>query len=170
MAKNQEFRKKYRSYSDEDKYSILRILKKNNYNYKITSKETGVAQSTIKNWKNNIGDNIDSALPVVQAAVRTEQTLGEISLQYIRKNYNSLDKLTGLVVSRITELIPTETDLGKLNNTLKVLVDFVGKLQDTKREDNGSATNNVVNLIQQSITQLNMYQKEQQLTQREINV
>lgn len=144
---------KRRQYTDNQRVEILRLLKENSYNYQKTALETGVPYPTIKVWYSKYKNEINEMTAVSCIAERVELNVAQLKAEFIEKHFKEMNTLAQDAIKRAGELIKKETDLSKVNGTIKVVSDFVSKIT----EINPSATKSAetINIIQQTINNLN---------------
>lgn len=146
-----EKKKKRNRYSLEDKMKALIVLRENNYNYRLTSKETGVAAVTLENWYCKHKKDLENISVTKAIAEKAEIDATRLKTKFLEKHYASLSDLTELAVTRIKQLIPKEKRLSSVTDALKVLLDYSTKLSDSDEEKGKTE----INFIQQTINQLN---------------
>ena len=141
-------------YTDEERIQVVRLLLENSFDYAKTERETGVKGTTIKSWYYRYGEWINKD-PSTWIAEKVEINLGRLKTDFLRENYKQIGQLADKAIKRALVLVEKEKDLGKVNGTLKILTDFYTKMQDTNKDMQGSDSRATVNLIRQSIIQLN---------------
>lgn len=142
-------------YTDTQRLQAVKLLRENNFDYKATSSMLNVSQATLRSWASRYRD-VHTTEKVELMQERVELDLAKVKLDFISKNYRQMDNLAKTAIDRALTLIQEETDLSKVNNTIKILTDFFAKMHqpgDTSSDQPGSTV--TVNLIQQSIMQLN---------------
>lgn len=148
-------------YTDTQRLSAVKLLRENNFDYKATSAMLGVSSATLRSWASRYRD-VHTTEKVELIQERVELDIAKMKINFISKNYSKMDELAKKALNRAMVLVEQETDLNKVNNILKTLTDFMAKMHTPSEKDEerpGSAV--TVNLIQQSITQLNEFKKKQ---------
>ena len=127
------------------KVSILDILRRNNYNYWATQKETGVPQNTLRYWQHKHGPTIDEALSqdvamaevVVDSLVSMETELNKFTSHAVRTKMKALKKIDAMIarekstrnlieVVKVLHLITNpEVDTNKLTPYEEVFTRFL---------------------------------------------
>lgn len=138
-------------YTLEEKIKALIVLRENNYNYRATSKETGVACVTLENWYCKHKKDLENISVTKAIAEKAEIDAVRLKAKFLEKHFQSLSELTESTVKRIKDLIPKEKNLKNLTETLKVLLDYSAKISDTDEEKGKTE----ISFIQQTINQLN---------------
>ena len=141
-------------YTDEQRLQVLRLLVENGFDYKKTEMDTRVRADTIRQWYYRYGYRLKEE-PTAWVAEKIEINIGRLKTDFIRENYKQIGELADKAIKRALTLIDKENDLTKINGTIKILVEFYSKMQDTNKDDSGNNSGNTVNLIRQSIIQLN---------------
>lgn len=141
-------------YSMEEKIEVLRLLKENEYNIPVTAANTGVAINTIKDWVRRYKNELDSLTTVNAIAEEVELNVARVKNQFVNRHFNKLNTLAESAITRALELVTIEEDLSKVNNTIKIIGDFVLKLSQASGKAEETAQSSV-NLIQQNIMMLN---------------
>ena len=122
-----------KSYSIEDVDKVLGKLAKNKGNVKKTARETGVAVNTLKKWKNEDPEKYD---------IIEKQTIEMIKGAQMVVLQNQINNLVA-ASQRMGELIPTEDNIDKITNAIKLINDQLqrltgssgdGKLKGEKKE------------------------------------
>lgn len=146
-----ETKKTRKQYSLEDKMKALIVLRDNNYNYRATSRETGVATVTLENWYCKHKKDLENISVTKAIAEKAEIDAVRLKAKFLENHFQSLSELTESTVNRIKDLIPKEKNLKNLTETLKVLLDYSAKISD-RDEEKGKTE---ISFIQQTINQLN---------------
>ena len=116
-----------KSYSLEDVNEVLGILAKNNGNIKKTARETGVAQNTLKKWKDDDPENYE---------LLEEQTIQMIKEGQMIVLQNNIQNLV-LATERLKEIIPSEHNIDRLTNVVKTVGDQIKTLTGSKKVEGG---------------------------------
>lgn len=146
-------KKKKNSYTEEEKIQAVRLLKDNNFNHYLTAAQTGVSISSLHNWSARYMNEIDSANKVQIIAESVELNLARAKTNFINKHYSKMNELAEEAIKKALELVKKEEDLNKVNNTIKVISDFLGKMSNEGEE--GEKKGDSYNLIQQTIIACN---------------
>lgn len=146
-------KKKKNSYTEEEKIQTVRLLKENNFNHYLTSAQTGVSISSLRNWSARYMNDIDSSNKVQIIAESVELNLSRVKTNFINKHYSQMDKLAEAAVKKALELVKDEEDLNKVNNTIKIISDFMTKISGEKNEEEKRSS--TYNLIQQTVIACN---------------
>lgn len=114
-----------KSYKVEDVDKVLIKLAENNGNVKKTARETGVAVNTLKKWKGQDPEKYE---------IIEKQTLDMIKNAQMVVLQNQIQNLVS-ASQRMGELIPSEDNIDKITNAIKMINEQLGKLSggsDTK--------------------------------------
>ena len=135
----------------DKKIETVRLLKEYNFDYKKVGKLVGVSYATMRTWVIQYKDQInDSNIQMI--ARTTERSIGEIKTRFIQKNYKQIDELFNVAAKKAKEIINSDkASLDDINTTLKLLLDYVVKMQAA----DAPVTHNNTTLIQASIQTLN---------------
>lgn len=150
MADN---RKKRGAYTPEQKIEAVRLLHENNYNYYKTSAQTKISMSSLHTWEAQYGTELSSSNKVQIIAENVELNLSRVKTTFIEKHYSQLNKLAESAIKKAMDLVKEETDLNKVNNTIKVISDFITKIAGEDNDD--EKRSNTYNLIQQTVIACN---------------
>lgn len=150
MADN---RKKRGAYTPEQKIEAIRLLHENNYNYYKTSAQTKISMSSLHTWEAQYGKELSSSNKVQIIAENIELNLSRVKTAFIEKHYSQLNKLAESAIKKAMDLVKEETDLNKVNNTIKVISDFITKIAGEDNDD--EKRSNTYNLIQQTVIACN---------------
>lgn len=146
-------RKKRGAYTPEQKIEAVRLLHENNYNYYKTSAQTKISMSSLHTWEAQYGAEINSSNKVQMIAEKVELNLARIKTNFVEKHYSNLNKLAEAAIKKAIDLVKDETDLNKVNNTIKVISDFMAKVSGEEGDE--EKRNNTYNLIQQTVIACN---------------
>ena len=146
-------KKKKNSYTEEEKIQAVRLLKENNINHYLTAAQTGVSISSLHNWSARYMSDIDNTNKVQIIAESVELNLARVKTNFINKHYAKMNELAEEAVKKAIDLVKDETDLNKVNNTIKVISDFFGKMSNDGEE--GEKKGDSYSLIQQTIIACN---------------
>ena len=144
---------KRRRYTDDQRIEVLRILKENSYNYTKTALETGVPYPTIKVWYSKFKHEINEMTAVSCIAEKVELNIAQLKTTFIEKHFTNMNNLAEMAIKRAEELLKTETDLSKVNGTMKVVTDFIARI--TEINPSSAKSVETINIIQQTINNLN---------------
>lgn len=135
----------------DKKIETVRLLKEYNFDYKKVGKLVGVPYATMRTWVIQYKDQInDSNIQMI--ARTTERSIGEIKTRFIQKNYKQIEELFNVAAKKAKEIINSDkASLDDINTTLKLLLDYVVKMQAA----DAPVTHNNTTLIQASIQTLN---------------
>jgi hypothetical protein len=134
--------KERKQYTKASKIGTLRILEKNDFNYLQTQNLTGVSRSTIKNWEKELGAEVFSGM------TPTEKALKEVDAEMTKQDKKIMQKYFNLrmqILNRIALLVPHETRLDPLINTLKAISEELDLMD--KEGENGSNTTGFIKII-----------------------
>ncbi len=142
-------------YTVEEKVSAIKVLQENGYNLNKTAVQTGVSRSSLMAWSKQYGKE---ALEGDSVAIITEgvnRTAAKLKMNFLQKHYDRMSELAGQAINRALTLVKDEPDLSKVNNTIKIISDFVTKAAGEQGEEAETVRNNNLTLIEQTIIQLN---------------
>ena len=149
-------------YTDEERMQAVRMLVDSGFNYALTEQKTHVHANTLKQWYYRMKDAVEKEA-TSYIAEKVEIDFARAKLNLLKSNFDGINKLTEAALERATTLIKKETDLNKLNGTLRIIADLLIKMNNGNGQDdqNGqSQSNAMINLIQDSVVQLNNMSKE----------
>lgn len=149
-------------YTDEERMQAVRMLVDSGFNYALTEQKTHVNANTLKQWYYRMKDAVEKEA-TSYIAEKVEIDFARAKLNLLKSNYDGINKLTEAALERATKLIKNENDLNKLNGTLRIIADLLIKMNNGNGQDdqNGqSQSNAMINLIQDSVVQLNNMSKE----------
>lgn len=149
-------------YTDEERMQAVRMLVDSGFNYPLTEQKTHVHANTLKQWYYRMKDAVEKEA-TSYIAEKVEIDFARAKLNLLKSNYDGINKLTESALERATQLIKKETDLNKLNGTLRIIADLLIKMNNGNEQEgqNGqSQSNAMINLIQDSVVQLNNMSKE----------
>lgn len=149
-------------YTDEERMQAVRMLVDSGFNYALTEQKTHVQANTLKQWYYRMKDAVEKEA-TSYIAEKVEIDFARAKLNLLKSNYDGINKLTEAALERATQLIKKENDLNKLNGTLRIIADLLIKMNNGNGQDdqNGqSQSNAIINLIQDSVVQLNNMSKE----------
>lgn len=149
-------------YTDEERMQAVRMLVDSGFNYALTEQKTHVQANTLKQWYYRMKDAVEKEA-TSYIAEKVEIDFARAKLNLLKSNYDGINKLTEAALERATQLIKKENDLNKLNGTLRIIADLLIKMNNGNGQDdqNGqSQSNAMINLIQDSVVQLNNMSKE----------
>jgi predicted transcriptional regulator len=137
-----------KKYTYKVKLSTLRILEKNDFNYLKTEKLTGVSRASIKKWEAQYGNEVFSATSPKEVALQeVDAEIKRNDVKVIKKFYNIRYQL----LDRIEELIPNETKLEPLVNTLKNISAELAVFDELGLKDPRSIPDNFIEIINKQI-------------------
>jgi len=150
--------KKQKTYSKKRVAEVMEVLRLYNYNISKTHKETGIARSTLRRWKKLYLKD----LAIQEALKKNEKEIIDDAVEIrnlgLEKEGELIDKALTLkkqVLDRIMELVPTEKNMDRLCNTLKIL-HTITSVQDPETTENSNTL-----IFQQVSDQLIRMKKEQ---------
>lgn len=141
------------TYTDEDRIKIVRMLVDSGMNYAIMHKKTGINTNTIKQWYYRYKGDLEAASSTL-IAEKVEIDFARAKLEFLQNNFSQLNTLADKAIKRAIALCEKETDLNKISNLMKVISDLVLRFNDSSQEQQ-QTSGTTINLIQQSILQLN---------------
>nr|DAE86713.1 MAG TPA: transposase [Caudoviricetes sp.] len=141
------------TYTDEDRIKIVRMLVDSGMNYAIMHKKTGINTNTIKQWYYRYKGDLDAASSTL-IAEKVEIDFARAKLEFLQNNFTQLNTLADKAIKRAIALCEKETDLNKISNLMKVISDLVLRFNDSS-QDQQQTSGTTINLIQQSIIELN---------------
>jgi len=147
--------KEKKQYTKATKIGTLRILEKNDFNYLQTQKITGVSRSTIKAWEKELG------VEVFSGKSPTEKALQQVDAEMIKNDQKVIQRYFNLrmqILNRIALLVPNETRLDPLINSLKAITDELEWMSD--KNETSSGTRDFIKII---TDQLKIKKQEGQL-------
>lgn len=149
-------------YTDEERMQAVRMLVDSGFNYPLTEQKTHVHANTLKQWYYRMKDAVEKEA-TSYIAEKVEIDFARAKLNLLKSNYDGINKLTEAALERATQLIKKETDLNKLNGTLRIIADLLIKMNNGNEQEGQSGqsqSNAMINLIQDSVVQLNNMSKE----------
>ena len=141
------------SYTDEDRIKVVRMLVDSGMNYAIMHKKTGINTNTIKQWYYRYKGDLEAASSTL-IAEKVEIDFARAKLEFLQNNFTQLNTLADKAIKRAIALCEKETDLNKISNLMKVISDLVLRFNDSS-QDQQQTSGTTINLIQQSIIELN---------------
>jgi transposase-like protein len=141
------------TYTDEDRIKIVRMLVDSGMNYAIMHKKTGINTNTIKQWYYRYKGDLEAASSTL-IAEKVEIDFARAKLEFLQNNFTQLNTLADKAIKRAIALCEKETDLNKISNLMKVISDLVLRFNDSS-QDQQQTSGTTINLIQQSIVELN---------------
>lgn len=141
------------TYTDEDRIKIVRMLVDSGMNYAIMHKKTGINTNTIKQWYYRYKGDLEAASSTL-IAEKVEIDFARAKLEFLQNNFSQLNTLADKAIKRAIALCEKETDLNKISNLMKVISDLVLRFNDSS-QDQQQTSGTTINLIQQSIIELN---------------
>lgn len=141
------------TYTDEDRIKIVRMLVDSGMNYAIMHKKTGINTNTIKQWYYRYKGDLEAASSTL-IAEKVEIDFARAKLEFLQNNFSQLNTLADKAIKRAIALCEKETDLNKISNLMKVISDLVLRFNDSS-QDQQQTSGTTINLIQQSIVELN---------------
>lgn len=149
-----------RIYTEEQRLQVCKLIRDSGRDYLKVAQETGINVNTLRIWASRYQDrDLDNVTSVISQ--RIEYDLSHLKMNFISKNYEKMDNLADLALDRAMHLIKEETDLNKVNNTIKILTDFMAKMHNPDKDDDKPGGVTTINLIQQSIQQLNEFHEKE---------
>jgi len=121
---------KKKIYTKKEIVKYLKILEGNKFNYLSTSKSTGIARQTLKNWTDRYGKDVFSPDPF-QEAIATIEEYTDIDKTEFR---NLLGDTQTKILRRMRILIREERNLDNLQKALRTL-------HELEQQDNPSLAN-----------------------------
>lgn len=141
------------SYTDEDRIKVVRMLVDSGMNYAIMHKKTGINTNTIKQWYYRYKGDLEAASSTL-IAEKVEIDFARAKLEFLQNNFVKLNTLADKAINKAIVLCEKEKDLNKISNVLKVISELVLRFNDSSQEQQ-QTSGTTINLIQQSILQLN---------------
>lgn len=144
-------------YTDEERMQAVRMLVDSGFNYALIEKKTHVQANTLKQWYYRMKDAVEKEA-TSYIAEKVEIDFARAKLNLLKSNYDGINRMTNAALKRATELIEKETDLNKLNGTLRIIADLLIKMNDSNSQDRQNVQTQssvMINLIQDSVAQLN---------------
>lgn len=135
--------------------AALRILKQNCYDYTLTAKTTGFGQTALRRWQEKYGDQLNSEKNLTRIAESQQRSLERLYVQFFSSQYERTSQALQTAIDRGVELLPTESDLGKISQFVKVLLDYGKALGTPQGEDKAQQHDRVLAQIQQTVVMLN---------------
>lgn len=149
-----------RIYTEEQRLQVCKLIRDSGRDYLKVAQETGINVNTLRIWASRYQDrDLDNVTSVISQ--RIEYDLSHLKMNFISKNYEKMDNLADAALDRAMHLIKEETDLNKVNNTIKILTDFMAKMHNPDKDDDKPGGVTTINLIQQSIQQLNQFHEKE---------
>lgn len=149
-----------RIYTEEQRLQVCKLIRDSGRDYLKVAQETGINVNTLRIWASRYQDrDLDNVTSVISQ--RIEYDLSHLKMNFISKNYEKMDNLADAALDRAMQLIEKETDLNKVNNTIKILTDFMAKMHNPDKDDDKPGGVTTINLIQQSIQQLNEFHEKE---------
>lgn len=141
------------SYTDEDRIKVVQMLVDSGMNYAIMHKKTGINTNTIKQWYYRYKGDLEAASSTL-IAEKVEIDFARAKLEFLQNNFVKLNTLADKAINKAIVLCEKEKDLNKISNVLKVISELVLRFNDSSQEQQ-QTSGTTINLIQQSILQLN---------------
>lgn len=148
------------TYTDEDRIKVVRLLIDNGMNYVLTHRQTGINSATIKQWYYRYKKDIEDSSTATMIAEKVEIDFARAKLELLQNNFSKLNTLADAAIMRAIALCQVETDLNKLNGTLKIIFDLICKFNESSQEQQ-QTSGATINIIQESIVQLNQLKQDQ---------
>lgn len=147
-------------YTEEQRLQVCKLIRDSGRDFIKVAHETGINVNTLRMWATRYQDrDLDNVTSVISQ--RIEYDLSHLKMNFISKNYEKMDNLADAALDRAMHLIKEETDLNKVNNTIKILTDFMAKMHNPDKDDDKPGGVTTINLIQQSIQQLNQFHEKE---------
>lgn len=146
-------RKKRGAYSPAKKIEAVRLLHENGYNYYKTSAQTKISTASLRSWERLYAADINASNKIRDISENVELNLARIKTAFLNKHYSQMDKLAAAAVSKALQLIEIEKDLSKVNNTIKIISDFMTGING--QENHEAKRSDTYNLIQQTVVACN---------------
>lgn len=145
------------NYTPEEKAEAIKVLVENNYSLNKTSAQLGISRSSLNLWlrqyHNKTAD--DQTISIIEQNVAVNAA--RLKNNFLQKHYSDMSNLANKAIKRALELVEDEPDLNKVNNTIKIISDFVTKVSASENgEANETVRSGNLTLIEQTIMQLNM--------------
>jgi len=115
-------------YALEDKLHCLEVLKANGYDYQKTSRHTGVTVSTLYQWRNRYGDQIENNTALQVAAKAAQADFREYKIRFLKGHFQDLERVTKKAIIRAEVLLNDSSSLKDVANLLNVIYQYVEKL------------------------------------------
>jgi hypothetical protein len=148
-------KKEIRRYSQKEKREALITLRDNSFNYFRTEKQTGISRDTLRRWAtaDTTGTIASNSIRAMEDTI--ELNAAKVRMQFIQRHYGKLSELAGKTIDKALSLLDNEPDLQYVNGLLKIVTDFVLKLNESGQVGENSAVSNIYNVIQQTIHNCN---------------
>lgn len=134
-----------------EKIEIVRLLREHHGDYKLVGKLTGAKYASMRNWVRLYSKDLDDT-KVLAIAKETEYKIGDIKAKFINKNYQQVNELFNSAAAKAKGIIENNAaGLEDINQTMKILLDYIVKMQGNDEVPQQNTTN----IIQASIQTLN---------------
>lgn len=141
-------------YTLERRLEIVRMLQESGFDYKLIQGEVNVCQATLKRWYLLYKDYLENGDYTELALKKVDASLAKRKTDFINTHFGNLSKLMDASIQRAMTLVAEEEDLNKVNNTIKVISEFVTKM-DGKDGNSANPNSNISVLVKQTIERVN---------------
>jgi transposase-like protein len=141
-------RSNVRDYTEEAKWKAVQTVEKKGF--KVASDTTGVGVTTLQKWKRQYGGVAKPAKKVVEDVVESKEPV-----VYDEGFAGEVMKTKDIVLTRMQKIIPTEEDLGKLTQALKLLNDINTQGHDKESTPVVRSWYQQINLTIEKLNQIN---------------
>lgn len=145
------------AYTPDQKVAAVRRLHDNGGNLKGTARELQIPTTTLYGWNKKIGGLVDAGAPDQAIIESSGLRASRVSAAMLERNAPRASLLLGEAIAKARELVRDETDLGKLNGTLRVLCDLIVRLGQ-QADDANTTIAEGVSLFQQAVKAVNIQQ------------
>lgn len=144
-------------YTEEEKVRVLKLLQMNDYNYRKTSKATGVCYNSLTKWQNQMGEEVNKPNRMEKIIKRVEGELAEKEKEFLNDVYET--KMQAL--QQLKEMIPQEKNMDNITKALRLLIEITdGKLSSEEEEELLGKGQTFFQIINQQLIQQNNGNKD----------
>ena len=134
--------RKYRPYTLEERMRYLAVLKEYNYDYKVTSKVTGINQRTLRQWNDAYRPEIESSTEVQVLAVEAEKDLRAYKMKFLDAHFEKMNVVAQKALDKASTLLDNTDSLRDVAKVLDVFFSYVTRLTDDSQQQSGSSVLN----------------------------
>jgi hypothetical protein len=118
-------------HNHEEKIRSLRLLESNNFNYLATSRQTGIARRTLKQWEDRYGMEVFNTKSPTEKAL---ESLDEEIKRHEMHIHRYLHMLQKQILNRIKSLVETEKKLEAIVIAGKFISEEIQKLSNPEEQ------------------------------------
>jgi transposase-like protein len=131
-----------------EKENVLKILLSNNYDYKLTSEQTGVPQNTLRTWRKRYINGVKDAIKEQVDKFESEVVVAAKTVELVKNDFvEDVILAKKLTLQQLVKLIPKEKNLSRVTEALKLLHEMSTEIDPLS--ENGKTVNNYINVIKE---------------------